>query len=243
MEVNEKKSIKVSDMPQEYRPRERLRAQSATSLTNEELLAILLRVGTKQESVIALATRILSIFGSLKDLSYASLNELEKIHGIGAVKAVELKAFLELSSRLHNELTYRTVTKITKADDVAHFLAPKFYQKEQEEFWLLALNTKNHIIGSYMITKGLVDRSLVHPREIFKAAIRFGAVKIVVAHNHPSGDLIPSKADFAVTKHIYQCGQLLQIPLLDHVIVANPLKKSQDKVVEYYSFADEGELD
>lgn len=179
-------NLKIKDVHEADRPRERLIRQGASSLSNQELLAILLRSGTKEESVLVLANRILMKFEKLQALKDATLEEITAIKGIGQVKAVQLLAAVELAKRL-SQKEYDSKFSIRSPDDAAKILIPEMTSLNQEHFVVLFLNTKNQIIHKQTIFIGSLNASIVHPREIFREAVKRSAACIICAHNHPSG--------------------------------------------------------
>lgn len=214
----ERYSLAIRDLPEGERPRERLHKYGADALATSELLAILLRTGTRQESALALAERLLSEFGSLKAVAAASVDELSQVKGIGPVKAIQIAAAVELGKRLA-AFSEEALPQIRGPADVARLLMPELRDATQEEFRILLLNTQNQVLRVSTITVGLLDESLVHPRELFREALRHNAAAIIAAHNHPSGDPTPSQQDIAVTRRLRQAGDLMGIELLDHIIL------------------------
>lgn len=210
----------MKDVPLYERPRERLLRQGAAPLADTELLAILLRTGAEKESSIDLAKRLLSMFGDLRGLAQASHQELIKVKGIGPVKAIELHAAFEMGRRIQQNFHYERPT-IRYPRDVATLLMPEMSQLTQEHFICLFLNTKNHVTGKETIFVGSLDASIVHPREVFKEAIRRSSASVICVHNHPSGDPTPSREDIAVTKTLQEAGELIGITVLDHVIIGD----------------------
>ncbi|MGN4124275.1 RadC family protein [Lysinibacillus sphaericus] len=202
------------------RPRERLLRQGAMSLSNQELLAILLRTGTKEESVLVLANRVLGAFEHLHHLKHATIEEMVAIKGIGEVKAIQLLAAIELGRRLaqkHNDEKYT----IRSPQDAASYLMPDMTSLNQEHFVALFLNVKNQIIHKQTIFIGSLNASIVHPREIFREAVKRSAASLICAHNHPSGVPTPSPEDIEVTKRIQEAGYIIGIELIDHVIIGD----------------------
>ncbi len=209
-------------------PRERLMQRGASQLEDTELLAIVLRTGTGKINVIELARMLLEKFGSLDGIAQASLQELQTVRGIGKMKAVELKAAFELGRRQ----TFRPLSigdTITSSDDVYRAYRGRFASIKQEEFIVLMLDKKARVTEEETISRGGLDSSIVHPREVFKAAIRASAASVIFIHNHPSGDPTPSHDDYVVTQRLEEAAELLQIKMLDHVIIG---------AGAYYSFAD-----
>lgn len=209
----------ISDLPADERPRERYARLGATALSVPELLAILLRTGVKGSSAMTVATRLLEKYhGSLEQLAAAPVGELQQFQGLGQAKAATLGATFELARRLRRETLPELLT-VSSPDVVAEFLRLRISHPEQEEFHVLMLNTKNQVVNDVCITVGLVDRSLFHAREVFRNAIRIGCTRVILAHNHPSGDPRPSKEDEAATATLVAAGKLLDIRVVDHIIV------------------------
>ncbi len=207
-------AMKIKDMPEESRPRERLLKKGPHALSNAELLAIILQKGTKSENIIDISNRLLK--KGIKSLSSMSLAELQKIKGVGKAKAMQIKALFELASRYREEPQPK---KISCAKDV--FLLMKYLKdKKKEHFFGIYLDAKNNIIEKpELISVGILDMSVVHPREIFIEAIKKASKSIIIVHNHPSGIPEPSKEDKEITFRIYNAGKILGISLLDHVII------------------------
>lgn len=205
-------------MPLEERPRERMKGLGAGSLSNAELLAIILRTGYKEESVVRLAERIIARAGGLRFLPELTLEELQKIKGIGLAKAVQIKAALELGKRMVMSIRPEGIS-LTSPREVADFFMEemRFYKKEY--FRIVLLNTKNQLISFEDISVGSLNASIVHPREIFYYPIKKSAAAIILVHNHPSGDPTPSREDLDVTKRLVEAGEILGIKVLDHIIV------------------------
>ncbi|MFA6876507.1 MAG: DNA repair protein RadC, partial [Parabacteroides sp.] len=198
------------------RPRERLQRLGTDALSNRELLAIILRNGTQKFPVLELANQILTHFsGSLNQLAAADPKELQKIPGIGIAKSMELHAAFALASRMTQEQANRR-TKANSPDAVAEYIREKVRFAQQEEFHVITLNARHEIIRSEKITQGLIDRSLVHAREVFRTAIRENSMSIIIAHNHPSGNPLPSNADILITEQLFYAGKIIDIQLLDH---------------------------
>lgn len=208
----------IKDFPAEDRPRERLIRTGAESLSNQELLAILLRTGTKDESVLELANRLIGHFEGLRFLKDASLEEMTAIKGIGTAKAVQILAAIELGRRIAN-LQHDTRYVIRTPQDGANYVMNDMRFLSQEHFVCLYLNIKNQVIHRQTIFIGSLNASIVHPREVFKEALRRSAASIICFHNHPSGDPSPSKEDIEVTKRLAECGKIMGIEILDHLII------------------------
>jgi DNA repair protein RadC len=212
-----RRGISVREMPETERPRERLEQVGPEALRDAELIAVLFRTGTRSLGAVALAETLLCEVGDLRRLQRASLKELQKVSGIGRVKAIELKAALELGMRLarHNAPQRR---KIGGAADVADLLMYQFKEYETEHFKSILLNTKHEVLGVEDVSRGTIDQTLAAPGDVFRRAVREGATAIIVAHNHPSGNPEPSRADLQLTKNLAEAGELLGIPLLDHIV-------------------------
>jgi len=220
MSTNTCNKTVLKNVPYYDRPRERLLRVGAIHLSDTELLAILLRTGRENETAYQLASRLLATFGDLHGLAQAAHSELTELKGIGQVKAIELQAALELGRRLQSAPRKRRAT-IRLPRDVADLMAPELAHLTQEHFVCLFLNTKNHVIGKQTIFVGSLDSSIVHPREVFKEAIRRSSASVICLHNHPSGDPTPSREDIAVTHTLREAGELVGISLLDHVIIGD----------------------
>jgi DNA repair protein RadC len=212
--------LTIHDYPISERPRERLQYYGAGALSNAELLAILLRVGTPGENVIALSTRLLKEFGGLEGLTKAGFGDLAKIKGIGIAKTAQLKAALELGRRLL--LTSPDARpQITSPADAANLLMLEMGSLEQENLRTILLDTKNRVLASPTVYIGNVNASIIRVSEIFREAVRTNATALIVAHNHPSGDPTPSPEDVQVTRSIVEAGLLLGIEVLDHLIIGH----------------------
>ncbi|MEK4255187.1 RadC family protein [Ureibacillus sp. FSL K6-2830] len=212
--------LMIRDLHIDDRPRERLIKQGPQSLSNQELIAILLRTGTKQESVLSLANRVLNYFEKLHELKHATLEEIISIKGIGQAKAVQLLAAIELGRRLSQKQMDSRFT-IRSPKDAASFLMPEIGSLQQEHFVALYLNVKNQVIHKQTIFIGSLNSSIVHPREIFKEAVKRSAASIICAHNHPSGNATPSPEDIEVTKRLQEAGFIIGIELIDHIIIGD----------------------
>ncbi|MEZ7170819.1 DNA repair protein RadC [Sporosarcina sp. OR05] len=202
------------------RPRERLIRQGAASLSNQELVAILLRTGTREESVLMLANRILKTFDKIQDLRDATVEEMMAVKGIGQAKAVQILAAVEIGKRLyqkHSEGRY----VIRSPEDAAAYLMTDMSSLLQEHFVVLFLNVKNEVLHKQTIFIGSLNSSIVHPREVFREAVKRSAASIIAAHNHPSGNPAPSPEDIEVTKRLVEAGSIIGIDLLDHVIIGD----------------------
>lgn len=212
--------MKMKDVPKTERPRERLLQFGASHLSNQELLAILLGSGTKKESVMGLSSRLLMHFEGLKLLSEATIEELLSIRGIGQAKGVTLLAALEVGKRIHQ---YKPEERyvIRSPEDGADYVMEEMRSLNQEHLVALFLNTKNQVIHQQTIFIGSLNASIVHPREIFREAVKRSAASVVCAHNHPSGDPSPSQEDIHVTRRLVEAGKIMGIELLDHLVIGN----------------------
>ncbi|MFD0962327.1 RadC family protein [Paenibacillus chungangensis] len=216
----EMQSGNLRDVPHEERPRERMMRYGAEALSHAELLAILLRTGTQRQSAIHLAGVVLKQCGSLRNLMDLSMEELTAIKGIGPAKAVQLRAGIELGRRMIRSKLPDVVT-VRSPKDAADYLMEDLRYLKKEHFVCLFLNTKNHIIARETLSMGTLNASLVHPREVFRAAIKCNSASIICAHNHPSGDPAPSPEDIRLTKRLAEAGQLVGIDILDHIVIGD----------------------
>jgi len=192
----------------------------AQALSHAELLAILLRTGTRSESAIMIAQRILAQSGGLRGLADSGVEELVEIKGVGPAKAVQLRAAIELGRRMvASRLTESVVIRSPR--DAAELLTEQLRYLQKEHFVCLFLNTKNVVIAQETLSIGSLNASIVHPREVFRAAIKYSSASIVCAHNHPSGDPAPSPEDIAITKRLVESGQIVGIDVLDHIVVGD----------------------
>lgn len=215
-----KTSIKIKDFPTDERPRERLLKYGEDKLSNNELIALLIGSGNKHDSAIDLANRVLMNFEGLKLLRDATIEELMAIKGIGEAKGITLLAALELGKRIH---TYRSNDRVSikSPADGAKYVMDEMKHLQQEHLVTLFLNTKNQVIHQQTIFIGSLNSSIVHPREIYKEAIKRSAAAIICVHNHPSGDPTPSKEDIQVTRRLVETGKIVGIELLDHLIIGH----------------------
>ncbi len=210
----------VKEMPKEERPRERLILQGVQGLSNEELIALILRTGMKDVSVIELSKRVLYHLESLSDLKKMTTEELMQIDGIKLAKATTLMAAIELGRRL-SALPRVYKMKIQSAHDVYHLLYPQIGHLEQEHFIVLYLNAKSEIIKKETIFIGTINQTLIHPREIFKSAIKHACASILFVHNHPTGDAHPSQADLKATDLLKKSADVMGIDIIDHIIIGH----------------------
>jgi DNA repair protein RadC len=215
-----KTPLMIRDYPEEERPRERLVKEGPETLSNQELLAIILRTGTKQESVLQLSYRIIHYFEGLRLLKDASIEELTSLNGVGTAKAVQLIAAMELGRRV-SRLQLEERYTIRSPEDGANYVMEDMRFLSQEHFVCLYLNTKNQVLHRQTVFVGSLNASIVHPREVFREAFRRSAASLICFHNHPSGDPTPSREDIEVTKRLAECGKMLGIDMLDHIIIGD----------------------
>ncbi|TKH04726.1 JAB domain-containing protein [Peribacillus simplex] len=208
----------IRDYPKEERPRERFLQDGPQSLSNQELLALLLRTGSREESVLQLSGRLINSFKGLRLLKEASVEELTVIKGIGEAKAIQILASIELGRRINN-LNDQDRYVIRSPEDGANYCMEEMRFLSQEHFVCLYLNTKNQVLQKTTVFIGSLNASIVHPREVFKEAFKRSAASIICLHNHPSGDPSPSREDIEVTKRLVECGKIIGIEVLDHIII------------------------
>lgn len=212
--------MKVKDLPLDDRPREKLVLRGSQSLSDSELLAILIRTGSKGKSVIQIAQDLIKKYGSLSILAQKSVENLTKDFGIGRDKAATLSAAFELSRRVDFNDKWFSKKKITAPSEVADIFIPILRDEVKEKFIVVCLSSANRIIKHETISIGSLNASIVHPREVFKVAIDNNSANIILLHNHPSGNTEPSREDIAVTKKMVEAGKILDIHVIDHLIIA-----------------------
>ena len=211
--------LRIEDIPAGDRPSNRLLSNGAASLSNAELLSIILKSGSVAENAINLSQRVLSQF-DLKHLSAVDATQLMKIHGIKSGKATQIVACFELARRLET-FDGQSKSKINSPEDVYRRLYPAMRESKKEHFIELCLDTKNQVIRENTISIGSLNANIVHPREVFRTALIESAAHIIVAHNHPSGDPTPSREDIDITKKLVETGKIMGIDVLDHVIIGD----------------------
>ncbi len=216
--MEEVRRLTIKDMPAEERPRERLLALGAEKVSNAELLAVILRTGSLRDTALDLAQMILTRAGKLRELPYLTVEELTEIRGIGPAKAVQVKAALELGRRMVVASRGYNVD-ITSPEDVFNYMMEEMRYLEQEEFRIILLNIKNKVLGVETVFRGGLNSSIVHPREIFRLALRRSAASLILLHNHPSGDPTPSGEDISVTRRLVDAGEIMGINILDHIVM------------------------
>ncbi len=216
----------IKDIIKSERPRERLLNAGASSLSNEELLSIILKTGTKNISVKDLSRTVLNEIHDITNLRDITYNKLIKIKGIGSVKAIELLASLELGRRVYYT-SLKDKVKLNNSSLIFNYFKNLFINETQENFYALYLNTKMELISYKLLFKGTINTSVVHPREIFRHAFLESAYSVIVIHNHPSNNTRPSNEDTELTNKLFEIGNIMSIPLLDHIIIGKD---------NYYSF-------
>lgn len=225
-------SSSIKHWPEDERPRERLAKFGGDTLSDAQLLAILIGSGDRgaNKNAIDICRDLLKMFDNLNSLDRASIHELCQVKGIGLAKAAQIKAALEVGKRMASTRSGNK-KKMTTSRALVDYFAPFLKNLRKEVVKVALLNNKLHIIKDFVISEGSVDSSIVHPREVMIPAIKESATKIVLVHNHPSGDPSPSQADIEITHRVNKAGEIIGIKLLDHIIIGG---------TEYYSFADEG---
>lgn len=218
-------NIKMKELPVSERPYEKLELYGAENLTNSELLAIIIKSGTKENTALDLAKKVLSLNDSTnkEDISFLqeiSIVDYMKIKGIGKVKAIQLQAVSELAKRINKPINKENI-KIKESKDVAKLLMSELRYEKREKVKLILLNSKNIVVKIKDISYGVSNFAMIEPKEVLNEAIKLQAPKIILVHNHPSGDVTPSKADFNITDRIYEASEILGIKLLDHIIIGD----------------------
>lgn len=211
--------FRMKDLPWDERPREKLLRSGPDFLSNAELLAIILRTGSKNQTAIRLAEELLSTLNGLQGLTDVSAEELMEITGIGQVKAAQLIALVELTKRVHASLPLKR--KINSAKDLAEILLPQMRFLPKEVFKVILLNSQNQIMTIQEISRGSLTETVVHPREVFREAVRRGCSALIVTHNHPCGDPTPSLQDLELTQKLVEASHILGIQVLDHLIIGD----------------------
>ena len=225
-------NIKIKELPINERPRERLINKGVSSLSDEELLSIVLKTGTKDASAKVLAGQVLKSIGTIQNLKHVSYHELTNIKGIGAAKACLILAVSELNRRLNDNMDKIVDVKFTTPEIVYEYYRHKI-SSYQEHFYCLYLDSSKRVLKEKLLFMGTVNQSMVHPRDVFKEAYTLNATAIICVHNHPSGDVRPSNEDINVTNRLRQIGILMGIKIVDHVVI------SENK---YYSFLENGKI-
>lgn len=228
--------LKISEMPQDDRPREKLLTRGASALTDAELIAILLRTGLPGANAVQVAAQLLQRFKSLNGLSRCTVDEIAEIPGIGPAKALHLVAAFNLGQRLAREALTRE--KIDSPELVYDLLAAEMRALHKESLRVILLDTRYHLLRIQEVSLGSVNESIAHPRDVFRPAVISSAYAVIVAHNHPSGDPSPSQSDHSLTRRLAEAAELLQIRLLDHIIIGAPAEGRPP----YFSFKEAGVL-
>lgn len=220
--------MKVKEMPPSFQPRERMLKFGVENLSDVDLLSIILRTGTKDANVKEVSSSILASVGSITNMADVGIRELSKIKGVGNIKAITILAAIELGKRVVNKEI--EINMLLNNSNIIHeTFKSLFLNSQQEKVLAIYLDTKKRLISYKFIFIGTIDRSIIHPRKIFNEALKVHASSLILMHNHPSNDLNPSKEDIAITNQIKECGDIIGIPLLDHLITNGK---------EYYSFYD-----
>ena len=228
---------RVLDMPARQRPREEMDRVGAANIPDAALIAILLRSGVKGANVVDISAALLKHYGSLAGMADATIEELVHIRGLGPVKAQILVAALEIARRVREESLPEKV-RVRTPEDVWQLLGPRVATLDGEVFWVLHLDTKNRLEGPPVeVSRGLLDASLVHPREVFRRAIRSASSAVVLAHNHPSGDPSPSAEDVRITRQLVEAGRIVDIKVLDHIVLG---RRPQPGQKHFVSLREEG---
>ncbi len=212
--------MKVKELPLDDRPREKLMLRGVQSLSDAELLAILLRTGTKGKSVIQLSQELLSKYRDLNSLTCQTHAGLKNFPGIGRDKACSLIAAFEISRRIDSRKKWFPNKTITSPEDIANIFIPLLRDEVKEKFYVVCLNSANRIIKYELISVGNLNTSVVHPREVFKVAIENNSANIILLHNHPSGNTEPSREDLVITRKLIESGKILDIEVFDHLIIS-----------------------
>lgn len=214
--------MQIKEMPASERPQEKLLFRGAQSLSNSELLALIIRTGTGNKSAVRLADEVIAYTSdNIGELGVAEVRELTEIDGIGEAKACSIVAAMELSKRIKSDKIARKRTKLGDSREVAEMLMEELSNEKREHFLTINLNSKLEIESKSLISIGNLDSAPVHPREVFGPAVRRGAAAVVVAHNHPSGDPTPSPQDIEITERLNEASRIIGIKLMDHVIIGN----------------------
>lgn len=226
-----KGSCGIKDWPKDERPREKLFKSGEHTLSNTELIAILLRSGTKGQSAIEVARRVISNFKTLRKMSHIDPRRWKEIKGMGPAKIAQVRAALEIGRRFNEEETKEDSPKIKSSEDAVEILMPRMRDLRKEIFKILLLNSQNRIIDMIEVEEGTVNQATPIIREVFQKALQYFAASIICVHNHPSGNPQPSAEDKEFTRELVQAGKTLQIKTVDHIIIGDN---------DYYSFLDEG---
>jgi DNA repair protein RadC len=228
--------LKIREMPQDQRPREKLLAHGVSALSDPELIAILLRTGLRGANAVEVGRQLLEKYKSLTGISRCSVKELRKIPGIGQTKALELVAAFGLGQRLAHETLSKQ--KLDSPELVSELVGQEMRRLRTESLRVILLDTRYRLLHIEEVSVGSLNESIAHPREIFRPAITYSAYAVIVVHNHPSGDASPSQTDHSLTRRLAEAAELLQIKLLDHIIIGAPAEGNPG----YFSFKEAGVL-
>lgn len=225
--------MKVKDLPLKERPRERLMEYGKENLSNEELLSIILKTGNGKLSVKEVSNNVLNYFNGINNLKDATKEQLQQIKGIGLVQALTLLSVVELGKRIYMNDNFSDKLLLTSSNSIYNYMKYQLYDKKQEYFYCLYVNQRKELIERKLLFMGTLNRSVVHPREVFKNAYLCSASGIICVHNHPSGNVNPSREDIRLTNSLVELGQVNGIPIIDHVIIGDN---------DYYSFYEDGKI-
>lgn len=225
--------MKVKDLPLKERPRERLMEYGKENLSNEELLSIILKTGNGKLSVKEISNNVLNYFNGINNLKGATKEQLQQIKGIGLVQALTLLSVVELGKRIYMNDNFSDKLLLTSSNSIYNYMKYQLYDKKQEYFYCLYVNQRKELIERKLLFMGTLNRSVVHPREVFKNAYLCSASGIICVHNHPSGNVNPSREDIRLTNSLVELGQVNGIPIIDHVIIGDN---------DYYSFYEDGKI-
>lgn len=225
--------MKVKDLPLKERPRERLMEYGKENLSNEELLSIILKTGNGKLSVKEVSNNVLNYFNGINNLKDATKEQLQQIKGIGLVQALTLLSVVELGKRIYMNDNISDKLLLTSSNSIYNYMKYQLYDKKQEYFYCLYVNQRKELIERKLLFMGTLNRSVVHPREVFKNAYLCSASGIICVHNHPSGNVNPSREDIRLTNSLVELGQINGIPIIDHVIIGDN---------DYYSFYEDGKI-
>ena len=225
--------MKVKDLPLKERPRERLMEYGKENLSNEELLSIILKTGNGKLSVKEVSNNVLNYFNGINNLKDATKEQLQQIKGIGLVQALTLLSVVELGKRIYMNDNFSDKLLLTSSNNIYNYMKYQLYDKKQEYFYCLYVNQRKELIERKLLFMGTLNRSVVHPREVFKNAYLCSASGIICVHNHPSGNVNPSREDIRLTNSLVELGQVNGIPIIDHVIIGDN---------DYYSFYEDGKI-
>ncbi len=228
--MTEKKNLPIPEWPEEERPRERLARFGPESLSDAQLIAILLRTGDSRRSAVGMAMDLIKRFRDLRALGRAGVNELRRVPGIGTAKAAQVVAALELGRRIE-AFPLKEGDRIRGSRDVYESCRPYMRDLRKEVFRVVLLNGKNRVIRTVTVSEGGLTSCPVHPREVFEPAIRESSAAVLLVHNHPSGDPSPSREDIEISRRLSEAGEMIGIPVLDHVVMGDG---------KYFSFVDQG---